>query len=179
MRPLPRAQQDQISLVDAGIAYNLGFESLLRRKSAIIIVLDYLKNAGELKKAEDDLRARGFKLPPINHAQAENQIVSVFKDPNDLSVPIIIYMPQIKNVQFPQLDPKSCVDSWCGTFELSYPQEKSRLLIAHSKKNMEDALPVIFETIRQWIAQKSGKVSLVSNPFKKEPVTKAPQIVNP
>ncbi len=154
MRPLPRAQQELISLIDGGISYNLPLEALMRRKVNIIVVLDYSSAAfvgEELKKAEAELRTRGFAFPPIDYASVENKIVSVFKDPKNPDAPVIIYLPLVKNPNFPGLDPKTCLDSWCGTFSLSYPEDKSNLLMGLAKRNMEDALPVIKDEIKQWV----------------------------
>lgn len=159
MRPLPRAQQRLISVVDGGIAYNLPLEALLRRKVNVIIILDYsdAPPGSELKKAETDLRARGFVLPPINYGGIENKRASVFKDPRNPAAPVIIYIPLTKNSKYPQLDPKDCMKSWCGTFSLSYPLDKSQLLMGLGKQNMTDALPTIIQELRAYVLNKRKK----------------------
>lgn len=59
-------------------------------------------------------------------------------------------MPQIKNAHFP-FDPASCIDTYCGTFNLSYTIEHSQDLIESARLNMIDALPAIKEAIEEKI----------------------------
>lgn len=160
MKSLPRAQHELISLVDAGIAYNLPLEALLRRKVDFLLILDFsdAEYVGqELEKAEKELRARGFALPPIEYKGLENNNISVFKDPRNPAAPTILYIPLIKNARYPALDPNDCMKTWCGTFSLSYPEDKSNLLMQLTKRTMEDVLPVIKQELRAYVQNKRKK----------------------
>lgn len=147
MHPLPRAQQEIIKVIDGGISYNLGLEALLRRNTDIIIINDFSASdnvGGELKKAETDLRARGFALPPINYDNIDKRRFSVFKDSTRSDVPTIIYIPFAQEL-------RPCLDSWCGTFTFKYSGDDANTLIDESKKAMLDAAPTIANIIKEWV----------------------------
>lgn len=153
MKHLPRAQQKVMSIIDGGIAYNLPLETLLRRKANIIIILDNSASTfvgEELQKAQMELRARGFAFPHIDYTNIATNTISVFKDPTQPTAPVILYMPLIKNPSYP-LDPQECLAGWCGTFSLQYPEDKSQLLMGLTRKNMEDAKPIIIDEIKKYI----------------------------
>ncbi len=160
MLGLPRSQQEFLRIIDAGISYNLGLEALMRRKSDIIIIFDFSASSfvgKELQKAEKDLRARGFVLPPIDYTGLENKTYAIFKDPNNVQAPIIIYLSLIKNPAFPRLNPRDCFANWCGTFTFDYTVARSTELIDLARKNMEDAAPAIIDEIKQWVEAKKKR----------------------
>ena len=143
MQPLPRAQQELIRLIDAGIFYNLGFEALYRRKPDIIVVFDNSgsKSVGlQLELAQKELKARGFKVPPIQ--MTITQSCTVFKDPNDPTVPIIIYLP---------LELRECLDSWCSTYNFKYTPDQAERLINSTEKALVGCKDKIIGEIKQWI----------------------------
>ena len=76
--------------------------------------------------------------------------MAVFKDPQDPSVPVIIYFPYVPNVKRSPFDPQTCLGSWCSTFKFLYPADKANMLINLSKSSMKDAAPDIINEIKQW-----------------------------
>ena len=167
MRPLPRAQQEIIKLIDGGIAYNFGLEALYRREPDIIIIADFSASTvigSELVKAEHDLRARGFKVPPIDYTAIDKKSFSIFKDENDPTVPIIIYFPHIKNPQHSFFDPQECLANCCGTFNFLYKKDQAHQLIELSRQTVKGVAPQIIEEINEWIdARKVIDESLVED----------------
>ncbi len=151
--PLPRAQQEIIKLIDAGLASNLPLESLYRREVDIMVVADFSDAApgAELKKAEDALRAQGYKVPPINYEGIGDRPFRIFKDENDPSVPIIIYLPHVGNPDYSSFHPKDCLGNYCGTFNFKYSRSQSKQLIGLSEHSIKTASDAIKEEIRLWI----------------------------
>ncbi len=153
MRPLPRAQQEIIKLIDAGIAYNVPLEPLYRRKADIILVTDFSAGepAGELRKAERELKAQGYKVPKISYEGIMQRPFTVFKDEDDPSTPVIIYFPHVGNPGYSTFDPKECMGSWCSTFNFTYLRHQAEQLIGLSKHAIKGAADDIRDEIRQWI----------------------------
>ncbi len=50
-----------------------------------------------LRWAEEYMRTKGLKFPPIDYTQADTQVMSIFKDEQDPTCPIVVYFPRIKN----------------------------------------------------------------------------------
>ena len=154
---LPRRQQEIITLVDAGLDYNLPLVPLFKKEREIdlIIVLDAsaAEPGKELRKAEGYFNQRGIKFPKINYDGIDKKIASVFKDEKDPKVPVIIYMPQIKNPTF-AFDPASCQSTFCNTFNFVYQPEQAKLLIESAKRNMLSSKDVIFNEIKSIIDKK-------------------------
>ncbi len=150
MRPLPRAQQEIIKLIDAGIAYNLPLEAVYRRKADIIIVTDFSASepGAELRKAEQALRERGFSVPPINYDGIGDKPFSVFKNPIDPTTPVIIYFPHVDNKSYSTFHPKDCLGAWCSTFKFKYSRSNAEQLIALTEYSMKEASETIKEEIR-------------------------------
>jgi len=151
MQPLPRSEQEFMKLVDAGMAYNIALDPLFRRKSDIIIIANYsTPHDRDLRIATEDLVAKGYSLPPINYDDLGSKKWWVFKDPDNLQVPMIIYFPN-SGV------PLSCETSWCDSPQLSYPREKSLELIESTRNTMMEAAPDIIREIAWWIEAHSQK----------------------
>lgn len=147
---------ESLILMDGGIFINFDLNSLLRRKCDIIIILDASSNLAEsvdLIHAYSYWGAR-YKLPVFNFDGVAQRTVSVFKDDNDPSVPTIIYMPQIKNPQYP-FNPADCLNNFCSTFSLTYTAQQSQDLIESARLNIHDAQPLIVEAIKAKINDKN------------------------
>lgn len=98
MSGITYASKEHLTLIDAGCDFNLPFPPLLRRSIDLYIVCDGSNNATTgnkyhpLRGAERYARSNGYKFPTINYSSIGDD-VSVFYDPNDASVPTIIYFP--------------------------------------------------------------------------------------
>lgn len=160
----PLKDEKQITLVDAGLAFNLPTPPLLRPQRAldVIFILDSsadIGTAGELKKAERYANQNNLPFPKIDYDQAKTQAISVFRDKNDAKIPTIIYMPLIKdpnlpgirnNPRFINFDPKKCVEKdYCSTFNFKYEQEEFETLTLLTEINMSENYNLIKQTFKE------------------------------
>jgi phospholipase A2 len=86
-----------LKVFDAGIAFNLPFPPLMRRNTNFYIVCDAsaISNATHhpLRKVERYAQRRGYKFPHIDYGEILENKVSIFYDPEDPEVPVIVYFP--------------------------------------------------------------------------------------
>lgn len=157
--------------VDAGLAFNLPYPPVSGerpdRQADIIIVFDAsssIKGAEQLHKMENYARCKGLPFPPINYTDIDKKVVSVFKDVNDRSKPVVIYLPRVndanvwKNNSDAKFQPyrrfiekfniEQCVSKeFCGTFNFNYSYEQAQQLSMLAEFNMRYAAPVIWQEI--------------------------------
>lgn len=159
--PIP--SDKTISLVDAGIDFNLPFPPLLRqaRNIDIIIVYDASANvagAADLRSAELYAHRKGLKFPPINYDAVDKTHVSVFKDVDDPNTPVIVYFPRIKNTNYsPTFDPDHCVEfDYCNTFNFTYKPEEAKLLCGFAEFTIKEHAAVVKQVIEDVLIHKYG-----------------------
>ena len=151
-----------LTLIDAGLDFNLPFPPLLRpeRKVDIIIVCDASasahKGAPAVRKAEKWARDKGLKFPKIDYDIIGKNIISVFKDETDKDVPTIIYMSIVKNRKFnAEFDPvKEIQNGFCNTFNFKYTPEQFELLSGLMEHNIIESQEIIKREIRNKIESK-------------------------
>jgi len=162
MENSPLKDQKNICLVDAGIDFNLPIPPLLRKDRNIDIIIIYDASASfakkasiykkfvakELEKAEKYARQHGLKFPEIDYDNIHHNLLNVFMDPEDSSMPVIIYFPLIQNDYYSDFDPEQCtVSGYCGTFNLQYAKnqidELGNLSRHTLKHHIEDIKKVI------------------------------------
>ncbi len=148
-------------LIDAGIDFNLPFPPLLRHDRAvdIIIVFDSsasIQEAPELKAAEKYARRKQLKFPPITYTAITQEPIQVFQDPNDPSVPIVIYCPRITHKHcFPEFDLEHCVQrGYCNTLNFTYTPEQVQTLSMLAQCSFEHCANRIKEIIKQVVQRK-------------------------
>ena len=164
----------QITLVDAGLAFNLPTPPLLRKERAldVIFILDSSADegtAGELKKAEKHARDNNLPFPAIDYDLAKSQTLSIFKDQANPNIPTIVYMPLIKDMSLPGIqadrrfddfDPKKCIEKdYCRTFNFKYEPEEFETLTLLTEINMVDNSDKIKELFKELLTQKYGSAS--------------------
>lgn len=104
MRGLQNGDQfgEAVTVVDAGIDFNLPFPPLLRRNVGVYLVCDASDypnlNYHALKKVEEFAKRKQFKFPAINYEGIDKRGVSVFYDKTDPEVPVVIYFPNMTKV---------------------------------------------------------------------------------
>ncbi len=167
----PLKDQKKITLVDAGLAFNLPLPPLLRpeRKIDVIFIFDSSADAGmagELKKAEAYARKNNLPFPQIDYSLARTQVMSVFRDEHDVKIPTIIYLPLIKDAALPSIqkdarfasfDPKACIEKdYCSTFNFKYEPEEFETLTLLTEHNIADNSELIKETFQKILALKQG-----------------------
>ncbi len=166
----PRAQQLNITLVDAGLDFNIPLPPLLRKERAvdIIVVLDNsatVAGAPALVKAADYAKRKNVQFPQIS-LEKELKPCTVFKDVNNPNIPVIIYMPLVKNPGYSKtFDPNDCTQkSYCNTNNFSYTAEQVMELSGLTEYNMKECTPIIMQEIKECVERKN---KLITPPQKK------------
>ena len=140
---------------DLGIFYNLPLLPLMRKEREIEIIIindtSETENIGdELKKAIQDVKSYGYKVPEIPDGLLnQKKAAIVIGDPTDLSTVCFIYMPTIPLDDLPNgintpYDPMS----W-ETMKLQGNHKELKHLYHYSKERCKLALPIIKEAIKQ------------------------------
>jgi len=165
----PIKAEKQLTLVDAGLAFNLPTPPLLRPERALDVIFIFdsssdIGMAGELKKAEKYALDNNLPFPPIDYNQAKTKAISIFRDSTNPKVPTIIYMPLIKDDSLPGIkndhrfasfDPKKCVEKdYCGTFNFKYEPDEFELLTLLTETNIADNEELIKKTFKDILAAK-------------------------
>ena len=142
-------EKDTMTLVDAGIDFNLPFPPLLQkdRKIDLIIALDASATlaTGQALKGAENYATKNFaskqilQLPTINYDGIATNPISVFKNNNG---PTVIYIP----FRFVS----DCGDSYCSTFNFGYKADQFDNII----KWVQSSVP--FSQIRDIIASEQN-----------------------
>jgi len=165
-----------IKFVDAGIDFNLPYPPVsgerAERKADIMIFLDFSGGSllPSMKKIEAYAQRKGLKFPKIDYTNLEKKAMSIFMDPSDTSVPVVIYFPRISETNLWQtqksnkdfnkynnlekFDFTGCTndsDGFCGTLNFEYSIDKSAQLIDQMEFNILVHKDKIIEAIKGWI----------------------------
>lgn len=170
-------QELYLTYADAGSnpGFNFPYPSLSEerpdRSSDIIIFFDMgvADSPGEpLLQAQHYAQTHNLKFPPISIDTIYDNTLTVFKDNNDQSVPIIIYMPLINNASLEHylnrneyaaykdilynFDIHSCISlGKCTTFTATYDTHTSECLAALAELQIMINKDTIYEIIRSKI----------------------------
>ncbi len=155
------ARNKSLTLVDAGLDFNLPLPPVLRpeRKVDIIIVCDassIVTKAPELRDAEEYARRNNLKFPKINYNGIGKAHISVFRE-DDPEIPVVIYMPMKSNYSYSNtFDPiiSAKEGGFCSTFNLQYTPEQFDLLCGLSEYNMAQSFEVIRGVIAEFVDTK-------------------------
>jgi hypothetical protein len=147
-----------LTLVDAGMSFNLPFPPLMRKERAvdIILVCDASANiigCQALHWAEEYMQAKNIAFPPIDYEKADKQVMTVFQDPSDPSCPIVVYFPCIKNPAYSStFDPLQCEqDSYCATMNFTYNADQINELMGLSEYAIKQYAPEILALTKEII----------------------------
>jgi hypothetical protein len=177
----PIKDQEYLDLIDAAFANNVPYPPFsgerTERTPDILIILDNstINDALVLTLMKKYAKRHNLKLPPISHIRVTKQVISVFKDINDPSVPVIIYMPRLID---PSLLPKlkepafkqyaqwienfnleKCIkDGVCAIFNMVYPYTESMRLMKLAEFNLMANQQIIFDEIKEVIDRKKAPV---------------------
>lgn len=172
--------REKIKFVDAGLGFNLPYPPVsgerAERKADIMVFFDAsasVTGARELQKTESYARRKGLKFPKIDYTNIDKRVMSIFKDEKDPAVPVVIYMPRIKdvalwepyksNIEFIKrylpiiaFDVEHCVDKgFCSTMNFAYTRSQASLLMLVTEFNMVASEQKIKAAINWVIDQKS------------------------
>jgi len=165
MQDIPLNEHETLIMVDAGFDFNFPLPPLLndKRKVDIIIMFDASTNRlNELKTAEKYFQTHALDFPHIDNHKI-NQPCSIHHDTTKPNAPIVIYMPLIKNGGY-QNDWNPYNEKFTNIFNFKYTEEQTDLLSGLMQYNMEQSMPMILDTIKQWIATKKATPNLILNP---------------
>ncbi len=173
----PLKNEITLKLVDGGLAFNLPYPPVsgLRkdRSPDILIFVDAsgsisAQGATELKKVEQYARAKGLKFPVIDYSMVAKKVISVFRDEKDSLVPIVIYMPFVKDnsliakfqdpafASFKSLanfSPVTCCGTLRGMVNETYDADRATETEKLMKFNVLVSQEIIWDVIRE----KGGK----------------------
>ena len=152
------------TLVDAGLIFNLPLPPLMRpeRKVDIIICSDAsagLYRKSPFAKAKEWLRARGIALPSGDYrAAASSKEIAIFEDENNPDMPIIIYLPLVKNDKYSTtFNPQAMLKkggSYLTTTNFVYTDGQARELSGLMETTIKQHKDEIYDVIRRVIARK-------------------------
>lgn len=160
--------RELLKLVDGGLDFNLPYPPVSgirpERKADVIIFLDASKTVPhELKKTEQYARCNNVPFPKIDYTGLDKKTIAVFRDEEDKSAPVVIYMPRVTDVQLwdqnafreefngfavKGFDLGQCaISSFCDTANFKYSLAESKSVMDTTEFNMIANKDIIFEAI--------------------------------
>lgn len=133
----PFKNEKYLTVIDAGCAINLPFPPLLRRPLNLLIVCDASDVVNynyyhALKGIERYARAKNIKFPPIAYDSIGQKKVSLFYDPLDPQVPVVLYFPNLERF---------------STFKRQYTAAEFEELCGSMEETVIESLPAILKAI--------------------------------
>lgn len=172
LRTSPINNQEFIRLTDAGIAFNLPYPPISGerpdRKADIMLLFDYsagIHSASTLHGIENYARRKKLPLPLINYTDVTKKACTIFKDENNPTIPVVIYIPLIRDQALWELnknktafkdyqlaldtfDPATCAEeSFCYTTNMEYSKDQATQLAAHNEFIIKACKEPILEAI--------------------------------
>lgn len=156
-----------IKVVDAGQDLNIPMPVCVRRKPHIMIIANIFEKAeGDdtkiLDRAVADAIKRGYKMPPIAREGMHSRPVTVLQDPNDPTVPVIIYIP---NLYAP-----------FATTKFAYKKDQFDQLCDAMKKAVIDNKQLLYDACKNVAAAINGQTSMTPETVA-QPVTPGVQVI--
>lgn len=162
---VPRGQHETLTVIDAGILFNLPLQPLLEKNDRNVDVIIILDNSqyesaaeigAELEKAMVYFTEKNIKLPSIAREQLASNLCSVFHDEHDSSVPTIIYMPLATHDTSKALQLVECIKTGeCSTFKFEYDVTTARRLTELTETQVILSRNKIVQALRQKASQKN------------------------
>lgn len=158
-------EHKRLTLVDAGIDFNLPIAPLLNtaRDLDIIIVYDAsttVKNGKHLLRAARYAQVHELPFPSLTNKPLGKELITVLKDESNPQAPIIIYIPRITNAMYNIFDPEQHMpNGFCGTLNFTYSAEQINLLAGLSTFTVQQQSDVIYDVIKEVIDQKTSQLT--------------------
>ncbi|MCL4361269.1 hypothetical protein M1446_02850 [Candidatus Dependentiae bacterium] len=143
-----------LSIVDAGLDFNLALPPLLRKSRNLDVIIIFDSSAGtiggELKLADAYAKRKNLKWPKIDFANIDKNLINVFKDETDKTVPTVIYIPLIKNENYSKdFDPQHCIENdYCNTKNFTYSKEQIDQLTGLVDVTLNEVQEIIKQEIK-------------------------------
>lgn len=179
MKGMPHSDHKELKLVDGGLDFNNPVFVTYRRPPYgdapdIIFVFDSggTVDFRELQLMVDYAKYHGLKFPNIEFFEVDKHVISVFKDDDDIEVPIVVYMPRINGLTLLKrnnyrgwydyyldlLDgfdiEKACASGFANTFNFDYTERQAETLIAMTEFNIISVANKIKEIMKDRIEEK-------------------------
>jgi len=179
----PLQYEKELRLVDGGIDFNLPYPLVSNknkhRKADIIILLDYSGNISDLsalKGCQKYAQDNNLLFTAIDYTDITTRAITVFKDDINRAVPIVIYMPLIKDQAMwykyktdeaygafvpllDSFDPVTCEQKgFCKTQNFAYQADQSLRLTAQAEFNIKASASVIKKAIADWVDSHQQKI---------------------
>lgn len=156
----PLKHDKMLTLIDAGIHFNLPLPPLLRETRQVDIIFVYdasgsVLGCKNLRWAQEYIQAKGHKFPPIDFDIADKQVMSIFRNEDDPTCPIVVYFPRIKNEAYSTtFDPEDCLqNSYCSTLNFTYNKDEINELMGLAefavKQHAHELVGLMHEMIEQ------------------------------
>jgi len=149
----PFSNNKYLTLIDAGLDFNLPLPPLLERNLDIIIILDSSLNvhhSPELLKAHNYSIRKNLPFPSIDFTRAGHEIISVFHTPN---APTIIYLPRIFNPHYSiSYDPDQIITSggYLNSFNFLYTPDQIDIFTGLTRFNAIQSQHYIYQIINNY-----------------------------
>ncbi len=172
----PYGRKEILTLLDAGIHYNLPMPPLLEKSREVDVIIVCDNSAGtvgeELHKTEEYFRAEKMPFPSIDYRKINN-VVSVFEDQDRHESPIIIYVPLVKNANYSKtFDPHNCPDDACNTFNFTYTSKIIDLLSGLTEFTIVENKDRIVNAIKDAINRKVKRINTNNNSVPSQPINR-------
>jgi len=176
MNWVPHSNYKDLKLVDAGLDYNNPVFATYRKPPYgnapdVIVIFDSGGSLDfrELERLVNYAKENGLKFPEIEKIELGKEIVHIFKDDNDLRIPIVIYMPRVNGIHIVQRNHyKSWYDyylelledfnmeeaishGFAHTFNFDYSERQAEQLMAATEFNIIAVTEKIQEVLRERI----------------------------
>ncbi len=97
----PLANEQNLTFIDGGFAFNFPFPPLLRRNVELYIVCDATEDGhseigNDMREVEAYAKKNNYPFPPIDYKKLTQQKLSVHTDENNPQAPIIIVVPNFE-----------------------------------------------------------------------------------
>lgn len=164
-----RRNAKDITLIDAGLDYNLPVPPLMRpsRDIDIIIMLDAskgLRQSNQMALVVAYMQSRGIPFPAVDVAHVLDDVCTIYYPEEGLNAPIVIYMPLIKNAEYrnaagQEFDPEiTTAGGYSDTFNFKYSPEQVRELSGATAYTFATSIEKLKEAVRTAIAMKRKKL---------------------
>jgi hypothetical protein len=152
----PVASKRVLNLIDAGCCVNAPIPPLIRseRELDVIFVFDARPTDFDVNDSKDVLRkwiefatAKGFNKPRIDFHGVGTRTLTVIRDTENSEMPLMVYMPLVKNEAFSQdFDPAS--HNFADFTKFAYSEQNFETLCGLAKMNMMENVEQIRTILR-------------------------------
>jgi len=179
MHGMPHSSYKELRLVDAGLDFNNPVFVTYRKPPYgdapdIIFIFDAGATVEfkEVQALVDYAKYHGLKFPKIEPYEVDKHVISVFKDDDDIEVPVVVYMPRLNGLSLLMrnnykgwydyyldlLDgfdiDQACSSGFADTFNFDYTKREAETIVAMTEFNVISVSNKIKEIMKERIEAK-------------------------